>query len=132
MDNTITLVGNLTREPELRFTQSGLPVANFGVAVNRLVGKGDDRREEVSFFDVTAWDSLAMNVNDLPKGTRVIVQGRLQQRTWETDEGEKRSKVEIVADEVGPSLRWAAAEVTKNPKKGGDQAPPVGDAEAPF
>lgn len=135
MDNTVTIVGNLTRQPELRFTTTGKPVANVGVAVNRLISRpGEERKEDTSFFDVTCWDSLANNVADLPSGTRVIVTGRLQQRSWETEEGEKRSRVEIVATDVGPSLRWATAEVTKNPKasQGGVDTPPPSAYEEPF
>lgn len=132
MDTTVTIVGNLTRQPELRFTQSGKAVANCGVAVNRLIGQGEDRKEETSFFDVTCWDSLANNVADLDVGTRVIVTGRLQQRSWETEEGDKRSRVEIVATEVGASLRWATAEITKNPKAGGGNTPPVEAYEESF
>lgn len=135
MDNTVTIVGNLTRQPELRFTTTGKPVANVGVAVNRLISRpGEERKEDTSFFDVTCWDSLANNVADLPSGTRVIVTGRLQQRSWETEEGEKRSRVEIVATDVGPSLRWATAEVTKNPKatSGAANTPPPSAYEEPF
>ncbi len=115
-DNTVTVVGNLTRDPELRFTPSGAAVANFGLAWNR---KGRDGEEVVSFFDITAWNQLAENVSEcLSKGMRVVVYGRLDQRSWETQDGERRSKVEIVADEVAPSLRWATAEVTRNERRG--------------
>lgn len=103
-----SIVGNITRAPELRFTGAGLAVASFGVAVNRK--KGDE--EVTSFFDVTAFGTLAEHVAELPKGCRVIVVGRLEQSTWEKD-GEKRSKVAVVADEVGPSLRWATASVER-------------------
>lgn len=124
-DTSVTIVGNLTRPPELRFTQSGKAVANLGVACNRLVSRpGEERKEETSFFNVTAWDSLGQNVADaLNVGDRVVVTGRLQQRSWETDEGDKRSTVEITAEEIGASLRWATVEVTKNPKRTDDQAP---------
>lgn len=135
MDNTVTIVGNLTRQPELRFTTTGKAVANLGVAVNRLISRpGEERKEDTSFFDVTCWDSLANNVADLDSGTRVIVTGRLQQRSWETEDGEKRSRVEIVATDVGPSLRWATAEVTKNPKATGsaNTPPPSAYEEEPF
>jgi single-strand DNA-binding protein len=75
--------------------------------------------EQVSFFDVTCWRQLAENVAEsLVKGTRVIVYGRLEQRSWETNDGERRSKVEIVADDVAPSLRWATAEITRNDFRG--------------
>jgi single-strand DNA-binding protein len=119
-DNTITVIGNITRDPELRFTPTGQATTNFGVAVNRRWQNRQTQEweEQVSFFDVVCWQSLADNVADsLNKGARVIVTGRLDQRSWETQEGEKRSKVEIVADEVGPSLRWASAKVEKNQRK---------------
>ncbi len=113
-DNTCTIIGNLTRDPEIRFTPSGATVATFGVVVNRRWKRGDEWQEEASFFDVKCWSQLAENVAEsIHKGTRVIVTGRLEQRSWETDNGEKRSKVEIVADEIAPSLRWATAQVTK-------------------
>jgi single-strand DNA-binding protein len=136
-DTTVSITGNLTRDPELRFTANGKPVANLGVACNRLVSKpGEERREEVSFYDVTCWDSLATNVADaLTKGDRVVITGRLQQRSWETDEGDKRSKVEIVADEVGASLRWATVEISKNarPEANGENTPAsVGAGEETF
>jgi single-strand DNA-binding protein len=125
-DNTVTVVGNVTRDPELRFTPGGMAVASFGVAWNRRKQEGDD---EVSFFDVTCFRDLAENVAEsVGKGTRVIIYGTLQQRSWETSDGDKRSKVEILADEVAPSLRWASAAVTKNDRKndggsrGGDTA----------
>lgn len=125
--NTITVIGNVTRELELRFTPSGQPTASFGVAVNRRWQNRQTQEweEATSFFDVVCWRELAENASSsLHKGTRVIVTGRLEQRSWETQEGEKRSKVEIVADEVGPSLRWASAQVEKNERRG------PGDAQA--
>jgi single-strand DNA-binding protein len=117
IDNNVTITGNATREPELRFTPSGQAVANFGVAVNRRWQNRQTQEweEAVSFLDVTAWAQLAENVAEsVAKGTRVTVTGRLDQRSWETQEGEKRSKVEIVADDIAVSLRWATAEVTRN------------------
>ncbi len=133
-DAQVSIIGNLTRDPELRFTASGKPVANFGVAVNRLISRpGEERKEEVSFFNCTAWDSLAENVADLSKGDRVVVVGRLQQRSWETDEGDKRSTVEITAEEVGASLRWATVDISKNTKKEPAMAgASEGSSEAPF
>lgn len=116
-DNNVTVVGNATRDPELRFTPSGQAVATFGLAVNRRWQNRQTQEweEKVSFFDVTSWREMAENVAEsVQKGTRVIVTGRLEQRSWETNDGEKRSKIEIVADEVGPSLRYATAGVTKN------------------
>jgi len=116
MDNTVTLVGNVTRDPEIRYTPSGQTVATFGLAVNRRWQNKatNEWEEQVSFFDVKCWSQMAENVAEsVPRGTRVIVTGRLEQRSWETDNGEKRSKVEVVADEIAPSLRWATAQVTK-------------------
>ena len=119
--NNVTVVGNCTRDPELRFTSSGQAVATFGLAVNRRWQNRQTQEweEATSFFDVTCWGDLGDNVSEsLGKGSRVIVTGRLEQRSWETPEGEKRSRVEIIADEVGPSLRWATAQVTKTDRKG--------------
>ena len=120
MDNSVTLVGNATRDPEMRFTPSGQATATFGIAVNRRWQNQQTKEweEATSFFDVVAWREMAENVSEtIVKGARVIVSGRLEQRSWETPEGDKRSKIEVVADEVGPSLRWATAVITKNEKK---------------
>lgn len=146
--NTVELVGNITRDPELRFIPSGMAVANFGLAVNRrwMNKQTNDWEEQTSFFDVVCWGTLGENVTEsLVKGARVIVTGRLEQRTWETQEGDKRSKVEVVADDVGPSLRWATAQVTKTERREGGggggydapmpTAPPAAgynDDEEPF
>ena len=123
-DNTITVVGNLTRDPELRFTQTGRARALLGIAVNRrwMNRQTNDWEEQVSFFNVVCWAELAENVSEsLAKGNRVVVTGRLEQRSWETQDGEQRNTVEIVADEIAPSLRWATAEVTRIPRgPGGD------------
>jgi single-strand DNA-binding protein len=124
-DNTVTIVGNCTRDPELRFTPSGQAVASFGVAVNRRWQNRQTQEweEATSFFDVSCWQQLAENVAEsVQKGTRVVITGRLDQRSWETQDGDKRSKVEIVADDVAPSLRWATADITKNERRGGDFA----------
>ena len=127
--NTVTVIGNITRDPELRYTNSGQTRATFGVAVNRRWQNRQTQEweEQVSFFDVTCWAQLGQNVSDtLVKGSRAIVTGRLEQRSWETDQGEKRSKVEIIADEVGPSLRWATAEITRNERREADGSGPSG------
>ena len=95
--NRVVLAGNLTRDPELRFTNSGIPVANFGLAVNRVRSKN----EEVDFFDVTAWRELGETVtNWKKKGDPILVEGRLQYRAYEANDGSKRNKVDIVADNV--------------------------------
>ena len=120
--NTVTLVGNVTRDPELRFTPSGQAVATFGLAVNRRWQNRQTQawEESTSFFDVVSWGRLAENVAEsVTKGTRVMVSGRLDQRSWETQEGEKRSKIEVVADDVGASLNWATVQVTRNERREG-------------
>jgi len=115
--NTVQIVGNVTRDPELRYTPSGASVTNFSIAWNRRYERNGQQVEEVSFFDVVCWGTLADNVAaSISKGVRVIVEGRLDQRSWETPQGDKRSKVEITADEVSPSLRWASVEVSRNPR----------------
>ena len=115
-DTTTTIIGNLTEDPEVRFTPNGAAVSNFTVAVTprRPDGKGGWEDGETSFFRCTAWRSLAEHLGDsLSKGDRVMVYGRLQQRSWETPEGEERSVVEIQAEELGVSLRFATAKPTR-------------------
>ena len=113
-DNTVTLVGNITRDPELRFTQSGQAVASFGLAVNRRYQQNGEWQEQVSFFNVVAWGDLGENAAaSLNKGNRIVVTGRLEQRSYDTKEGEKRSITEVVADELGPSLRWAQVQIER-------------------
>src|SRR5438270_14018892 len=132
--NTVTLVGNITRDPELRFTNTGQATATFGLAVNRswVDRQSNERREVTSFFDVVCWREMAENVSEsLQKGARVVVTGRLEQRSWETPEGDRRSKIEVVADEVGPSLRWATAEIRKNDRRGPADSGPSRPAAAP-
>lgn len=131
--NTVVLVGNVTRDPELRFTPAGQATASFGLAVNRRWQNRQTQEweEATSFFDVVCWREMAENVSEtLTRGARVIVTGRLEQRSWETAEGDKRSKVEVVADELGPSLRWATAQVVKNERRGPDSGPGGGSARA--
>ena len=129
-DNTVTIVGNMTRDPELRFTASGIAVTDFGVAWNT---KDKDGNESVSFFDVTCWRDLAEHVAEsLGKGLRVVVYGRLDQDTWENDDGDKRSKVKVIADEVAPSLRWAVATVEKTTARKGAMGAPVPPEGEPF
>lgn len=112
--NNITLIGNLTRDPELRYTTGGRGVASFGLAVNRRYQSNGEWVEQTSFFNCVAWAELGENAAaSLTKGARVIVTGRLEQRSYETNEGEKRSVVEVIADEIGPSLRWATAQVER-------------------
>jgi single-strand DNA-binding protein len=120
-DNTVTLVGNITDDPELRFTPSGAAVANFTVAVNRRYKNQDGQWEDKldGFFRCSCWRDMAENVAEsLKKGSRVVVVGRLQQRSWDDQDGNKRSAFEIQVDEVGPSLRWASASITKSQRSG--------------
>jgi single-strand DNA-binding protein len=122
-DTVITVVGNLTADPELRFTPSGAAVANFTVAstprtFDRQSGEWKDG--EALFLRCNIWRQAAENVAEtLTRGARVIVQGRLKQRSFETREGEKRTVIELEVDEVGPSLRYATASVTKASRSGG-------------
>jgi single-strand DNA-binding protein len=119
-DNSVTLVGNVTREPELRYTAAGQAMAKFGLAVNRRWQNRQTNawEESTSFFDVVAWREMAENVGEsITKGTRVVVTGRMEQRSYENQAGEKRSAVELVADEIGPSLRWATAKVVRNERR---------------
>lgn len=122
-DTVITVVGNLTADPELRFTPSGAAVANFTVAstprqFDRQSNEWKDG--DTLFMRCSIWREAAENVAEsLTKGTRVVVQGRLVQRSYETREGEKRTVVEMQVDEVGPSLRYATAKVTRSQRSGG-------------
>jgi single-strand DNA-binding protein len=111
-DNFTAQVGNLTDDPELRYTQNGTPVATFNLAVNQRVKDQDGtwRDGETSFFRVNVWRDQAEHVAEsLSKGHRAVVLGRLRTRAWETSEGDKRTSTEIDADEVAPSLKWAIA-----------------------
>lgn len=122
-DNTVTLVGNLTRDPELRFTSGGRGVAQFGLAVNRRYQQNGEWQDQTSYFNIVAWGTLGENAAaTLTKGMRVIVSGRLEQREYQTREGDKRTAIEVNADEIGPSLRWATASVERTPRgEGGGQ-----------
>jgi len=120
-DNSVTVVGNVTRDPEIRYTQGGAAKASFSVAVGRRWQnrQTNEWEEQTSFFNIVCWREMAENVAEsIAKGMRVVVTGRLEQRSWE-DNGEKRSVVEVVADEIGPSLRWATAQVNKNDRRDG-------------
>jgi single-strand DNA-binding protein len=137
IENSVTLVGNVTRDPELRFTASGQAVASFGLAVNRRWQnrQTNEWEEATSFVDIVCWREMAENAAEsLVKGSRVLVAGRLDQRSWETSDGDKRSKIEVVADEIGPSLRWASAQITKNERRGpsdGGSSPRSSNAAPP-
>lgn len=113
-ENTVTLVGNLTKDPELRYTATGRGVASFGMAVSRRYQQNGEWQEQTSFFNIVCWGDLGENIAaSLTKGNRCIVTGRLEQRSYDDKEGNKRSITEVVADEAGPSLRWAQAQVER-------------------
>ena len=122
-ETVITVVGNLTSDPELRYTQNGLAVANFTIAstprnFDRAANEWKDG--EALFLRASVWREFAEHVaGSLTKGSRVIASGRLKQRSYETKEGEKRTSMELEIDEIGPSLRYATAKVTKVTRSGG-------------
>lgn len=148
-ETIITVVGNLTADPELRYTQTGLAVANFTIASTPRTfdkGKNEYVDGEALFLRASVWREFAENVaGSLSKGSRVVATGRLKQRSYETDKGEKRTSFEIDVDEIGPSLRYATAQVTRTTKGSGNGGVPVAaeipdtwnevgsfDGEAPF
>ena len=131
-DNTVTLISNFTEDPKLRFTANGAAVANL-LPVTPRVRQGDQWTDgETSFFRVSCWRQLAENVTEtLGKGARAIVIGRLRMRSWETPEGDKRTLVEVEADEVAPSLRWAVAKPERAANGKGKSSGEFND-DAPF
>jgi single-strand DNA-binding protein len=134
-DSQVTLVGNVTRAPELKYTAGGRGVSSFGIAVNRrwMNKTTGDWDEQVSFFNVTAWGELGENIAaSLEKGNRAIVIGRLEQRKYTDREGNEKSVVECVADSIGPDLRWATCEIHRAERtQSNDQAPPRANQSAP-
>ncbi|MGG7450577.1 single-stranded DNA-binding protein [Plantibacter auratus] len=126
-ETIITVVGNLTSDPELRFTQNGLGVVNFTIASTpRTFDKASNEWKdgEALFLRCSAWREFAEHIaGSLTKGTRVIAQGRLGQRAYETKEGEKRRSIELEVDSIGPDLRYATVQVTRAPQSGGNSSP---------
>ena len=121
-DNSVTVIGNVTRDPELRFTASGQATATFGIAVNRrwMNRQTNEWQEAVSFLNVVCWREQAENAAEsLHKGTRVIVTGRLKQRSYDNRDGQKVTVIEMDVDDVGPALRTATAKVNKVARAGG-------------
>ena len=135
-DTTITLVGNLTDDPDLRFTPSGAAVANFTVASTpRFFDKQTNewKDSEALFLRCSIWRQAAENVAEtLQRGARVIVTGRLKQRSYETREGEKRTTFEVEVEEIGPSLKYATAKVTKTSRSGGSSGGSSGGGNDPW
>jgi single-strand DNA-binding protein len=141
--NIATMIGNLTDDPELRFTPSGAAVANFTVASNRrYTDRSGNQQEETTFMRVNCWRDMAENVAEsLHKGDRIIVIGRIRVRSYEDQSGQTKWITEIEADEVAPSLRWARASVNKSSGGGGGGGggsyassgpPPPSDDDVPF
>ncbi len=131
--NRVVLIGNLTRDPELRFTPSGVSVASFGLAVNRP-WKNSEGQQQTDFFRIVAWRKLAeLCVEYIKKGSPVAVEGRLQSRTWETQEGQKRNTVEIVAENVQfLGRRQESFEDTEEPSEAKEEESDVSDEDIPF
>ncbi len=141
--NIITFIGNLTDDPELRFTGGGAPVASFRVASNRrFTDRSGNQQEETTFLNVNCWRDLAENAAEsLSKGDRVVVIGRVRVRSYENRENQTVWVTEIEADEIAPSLRWARAEVSRSTGSSGSgggggggstNAPPPPDDDVPF
>ncbi|NND84721.1 MAG: single-stranded DNA-binding protein [Acidimicrobiia bacterium] len=120
MSNSITVVGNLVEDPELRYTQSGAALANVRVASSRRYqDRNQEWQEETAFFRGTVWREMAEQVAEsLHKGDRVIITGSIEQRDWEDNQGQKRSSLELRIQEIGPSLRWATAQVNRIARSG--------------
>jgi single-strand DNA-binding protein len=133
-DTHVTITGNLTDDPELKFTPNGAAVANFRVAVTARVRDGETWRDgDTSYFRVNCWRQLAEHVSDsLGKGDRAVILGRLKSRSWETPEGDRRSVVEVEADEVAPSLRWATAKPQRAAKNADASTTGQFNDERPF
>ena len=136
-ETVITVVGNLTADPELRYTQGGLAVANFTIASTPRTfdrASNDWKDGEALFLRASVWREFAEHVaGSLTKGSRVVATGRLRQRSYETKEGEKRTAIELEVDEIGPSLRYATAQVTRTSGTGGGGGRPQGQvADEPW
>lgn len=134
--NKVILLGNLTRDPEVRYTPNGVAVASFAVAVNRKYKQGEEIKEEVSYIDVVVFGRQAENCGQyINKGDSVLIDGRLQQRRWETEDGQKRSKVEVVAQSVSfmPKRSWSGQVGAQGHGQGEPlPEPPVEDSDIPF
>lgn len=139
MATDTTLIGNLTRDPEVKYGQAGA-MARASIAVSRRWQRDGEWQEQTSFFDIVAYGSLAENfAASATKGTRVIVTGRLEQTTWQGDDGKQKSAVRVVASDIGTSLQWARAEVERIERSDSARKPartaspqPAGDEEEPF
>lgn len=121
MFNKVILIGNLTRDPELRYTPQGTSVCNFGLAVNRKYKQGEEMKEEVTFINIVVFGKQADTCGQyLNKGSNVLIEGRLQERRWETEDGQKRSKHEVVAQ----NIRFMSKKQGASDYSGGEMPPP--------
>ncbi len=121
-DNYVQIIGNVTRDPELRFTNAGIAVCSFGIAwtPRRRDANGNWEDGETTFFNCSAWRDLGENIAaSISKGNRVLVTGSVRARDWEDRDGNKRTSVEIDVDECAPSLRWATAQIERTQRTGG-------------
>jgi single-strand DNA-binding protein len=133
--NKVILMGNLTRDPEVRYTPNGIAVASFAIAVNRKYKQGDETKEEVSYIDIVVFGKQAESCGQyINKGDSVLIDGRLQQRRWETEEGQKRSKVEVVAQSVNFMPKRSSAGQSAAAHGHAEPAPevPVDEGDIPF
>jgi single-strand DNA-binding protein len=122
-DNFVQIIGNVTRDPELRYTTGGAAVCSFGIAYTprRRNANGDWEDGETSFFNCSAWRDLGENIAaTITKGSRVVVTGSVRSRDWEDRDGNKRTSIEIGVDDCAPSLRWAQARIERTSRSGGD------------
>jgi single-strand DNA-binding protein len=130
--NKVILLGNLTRDPEVRFTPNGVAVANFAIAVNRKYKQGDETKDEVSYIDIVVFGKQAEACGQyINKGDAVLVDGRLQQRRWETEDGQKRSKMEVVAQAVNFMPKRSSSAGQQQHAEPAPEAP-VDEGEIPF
>lgn len=134
--NKVILLGNLTRDPEVRYTPNGIAVASFALAVNRKYKQGEETKEEVSYIDIVVFGKQAESCGQyINKGDAVLIDGRLQQRRWETEDGQKRSKVEVVAQFVNfmPKRSWSGqGQGAAQTEPGPEPSPSVDEGEIPF
>jgi single-strand DNA-binding protein len=130
--NKVILLGNLTRDPEVRYTPNGIAVASFAIAVNRKYKQGDETKEEVSYIDIVVFGKQAESCGQyINKGDSVLIDGRLQQRRWETEEGQKRNKIEVVAQSVNFMPKRSSGSQAHGHAEPAQEAP-VDEGDIPF
>ena len=131
--NKVILLGNLTRDPEVRYTPNGIAVASFAIAVNRKYKQGDETKEEVSYIDIVVFGKQAESCGQyINKGDSVLIDGRLQQRRWETEEGQKRNKIEVVAQSVNFMPKRSSGGGQSHGHAEPTQEAPVDEGDIPF